>query len=265
MTNESLDIEELRFYFAGMKRIHLFEFGDQPWFPLTIRRQGMELLATIFRITKTYAPTAKIISDLMLNTHTHDLVVLGAGSGGGILDVVTNLAADTQIVLTDIFPDKEFRTSDSRIRYQQKPVDALKVPADLKGIRVMYTAFHHFSPASAGALLQDAVGNKQPIAIFESTERSLRGLAVVVLLPVIVLLLTPFVRPFRPSRLVWTYVIPLLPIFVVWDGLVSSLRTYSASDLKPLLEQLTDYEWKFERLRGPHFEPLSALTGRPKA
>ena len=32
---------------------------------------------------------------------------------------------------------------------------------------------------------------------------------------------TPFVRPFRWSRLLFTYVIPLIPLLVLFDGTVS--------------------------------------------
>ena len=224
----------------------------------------MELLATIFRITHTYAPTAKIIADLMHKTESHNIVVLGAGSGGGILDVIAHLPKETRVTLTDIFPDQDFKSKDSRIRYEQTPIDATNVPANLKGIRVMYTAFHHFAPEAALALLKNAVESRQPIAIFESTERSLLGLFVIALLPLIVFALTPFTRPFRLSRFLWTYIIPIAPVFVVWDGFVSAMRTYNAKDLAPVLAIFAEYEWTFERLRGPNFEPLSAFTGRPR-
>ncbi len=50
--------------------------------------------------------------------------------------------------------------------------------------------------------------------------------------PLGALLVTPFIRPFRWSRLVFTYVIPVLPLLIVFDGIVSCLRVYSPDELR---------------------------------
>jgi hypothetical protein len=47
-----------------------------------------------------------------------------------------------------------------------------------------------------------------------------------------VLLLTPGIRPIRPGRLLFTYLIPVVPLLVGWDGIVSVLRTYSADEMR---------------------------------
>ncbi|MEZ5362682.1 MAG: hypothetical protein R2748_10195 [Bryobacterales bacterium] len=67
---------------------------------------------------------------------------------------------------------------------------------------------------------------RQPIAAFEAAE-ALGGDLPLVLVPLFVLLMTPFIRPFRWSRLFWTYVIPVLPLAIFWDGVVSYLRAYT--------------------------------------
>jgi hypothetical protein len=36
---------------------------------------------------------------------------------------------------------------------------------------------------------------------------------------------TPWIRPFRWSRLLWTYVVPIIPAVLLFDGIVSCLRT----------------------------------------
>jgi len=45
--------------------------------------------------------------------------------------------------------------------------------------------------------------------------------------PLAVLALMPLARPFRWAYLVFTYLIPLLPLIVLWDGIVSMLRIYA--------------------------------------
>jgi hypothetical protein len=59
-------------------------------------------------------------------------------------------------------------------------------------------------------------------------------------------LLTPFMHPFRWSRLLWTYVIPVIPFLLWFDGIMSCLRSYSVPELEGLVAGLprNDYEWK---------------------
>ena len=46
--------------------------------------------------------------------------------------------------------------------------------------------------------------------------------------------LVPLVRPFRVSRVVLTYLLPLIPVLVAWDGTVSALRAYTPDELLEL-------------------------------
>ncbi len=132
-----------------------------------------------------------------------------------------------------------------------RPVDATDVPVDLPGLRTLFTAFHHFDPTDARAVLQDAVDAGQGIAIFEQTQRSIAGLLFMLLLPLLALLATPLLRPFRWSRLFWTYVIPAIPLVLCFDGIVSCLRTYSDDELQTMVDDLegTPYVWRFGRAR----------------
>lgn len=81
-------------------------------------------------------------------------------------------------------------------------------------------------------MLTDAIQRRRGIAVFEGTHRSATGLLVTLPVPLMVPVLTPFIRPFRWSRLLWTYLIPLLPLVILFDALVSSLRTYSVQELR---------------------------------
>ena len=60
-------------------------------------------------------------------------------------------------------------------------------------------------------MLHAAAAARQPIAIFEVSERSWRTLPVL-LTPLFVWLATPFMRPFLWRRLLWTYPLPLVPL-----------------------------------------------------
>ncbi|MDH5604797.1 MAG: hypothetical protein OEY51_12695 [Cyclobacteriaceae bacterium] len=73
--------------------------------------------------------------------------------------------------------------------------------------------------------------------------------------PLTVLITTPFIRPFSWGRILFTYLIPLVPFFIWWDGLVSSLRTYSLKELNTLIQEADsqgEFDWESGRLKsGP--------------
>ena len=140
------------------------------------------------------------------------------------------------------------------------------MPADLPGLRTLFTAFHHFEPARAAAILQDTVDAGQGIAIFEQTRRSLAAILFMLVLAPLALFGTPLIRPFRWSRLYWTYIIPAIPLVLLFDGVVSCLRTYSDAELRAMTDGLGGpaYVWKTGCARSL-FSPLgiSYLIGYP--
>lgn len=108
-------------------------------------------------------------------------------------------------------------------------------------------SFHHFKPADAKRILQNAVDGEAPIALFEAQERDLQHLIKNMFSPLSVLLTTPFIRPFRLGRIIFTYLIPIVPLFVLWDGVISVLRTYTVEELKEMtkaLENGDNYVWE---------------------
>jgi len=247
-----------------MRRFQLFEIADQRWCPSIIRRAVTAFLATVGSRTGIYQPTVDVLKQALEQVKSKAIVVLCAGSGGGILDVANALPPDTRILLTDLAPDTSLTSSSSMISYDARSVDARDIPADLKGARVFYGSFHHFDPHEAKAILDAAVRANEPIAIFEGTERSFRGIAVCLLIPILVLIMMPQIRPFRLLWIVLTYLIPVLPAVILWDGLVSSLRSYTQEEMRAFAETLKVYEWEVGVLSGPHRERISYLFGAPK-
>jgi len=139
---------------------------------------------------------------------------------------------EVAVVLSDKFPSlTTFRwlraQSGGRLEHVEEPVDATDVPEGLTGVRTLFSPLHHLPPALARQVLGDAHRRRAPIAVFEMTERSLPMLVAMVLFTPVFFLVAPFVRPFRPARLFWSWIVPAVPLTLCWDGLVSCLRTYS--------------------------------------
>jgi hypothetical protein len=245
-----------------MTRIHLFEFEDQQWFPGFLRKYVTDFLYFLSLKAGVFKKIIPMIDEMIGKTQTDTLVDLGSGSGGGLKGLypdLKNKIPSLKIILTDFYPNlqtvKEINKSGTGITYANESVDARNVPENFKGLRTMFLSFHHFRPAEARVILQNAVDRKSGLLIFESQERSFPSILAMFLSPLSVLFTTPFIRPFSAGRLLFTYLIPIVPLIVMWDGIVSSLRTYSLEEMNELVNKLEDKEkfsWETGKIKsGP--------------
>jgi hypothetical protein len=234
-----------------VRRIHLFELEDQPWFPATIRDLAtdyLQFIQTRFRLDRAMAPLVRRVVE---QTRVTRIVDLCSGGSGPLLLLVKDLAADgvpVRATLTDLYPnapafEKIAAASGGSIDYEPEPVDARQVPTRLSGLRTIFNGFHHFKPADARAVLHAAAAARQPIAIFEMSERSPRTLPVL-LTPLFVWIATPWIRPFGWRRLLWTYPLPLVPLTCLWDGIVSQLRAYTPAELRQMCQGSAPMTWE---------------------
>ena len=83
-------------------------------------------------------------------------------------------------------------------------IDVFDPPDDVRGLFTMFDALHHFDPEDARRIFARAAASKVPIAVFDGTNRTAPMIVGAVFIPILVLLLTPLVRPFRWSRLLFT-------------------------------------------------------------
>ncbi|RPD50203.1 class I SAM-dependent methyltransferase [Hymenobacter sediminis] len=224
-------------------RLQLFEFEDLAWFPAVIRAGMMDYLRFMISALETYQPIVPLLLEALRETRNTQLLELGAGAGGGTAGVLRRLQASglpqAKVLLTDLYPQpaawQQLQAQTPGLGYEAAPVDATAVPSGLTGFRTIFSAFHHFPPAAAEAILADAVRREAGIGVFEGAGKHWwEILLACTVLPVAQLLITPFIRPFRVSRLIFTYLIPLIPLFTIWDGCVSILRLYPPEQLRAL-------------------------------
>ena len=256
-----------------MKRIHFFEFEDQSWFPNFLRNYMTDFLQFLTNKSKLFKPSIDILDQMLKESGETTIVDLGSGGGGGLLWIADELQKKHQnlnILMTDLYPNipafEYTQRQKNLFSFREEPIDARNVPADFKGLRTQFLSLHHFRPNEAKAILQNAIDSKSDIAIFEGQERSVGSILAMIFSPISVLLVTPFIRPFKIGRIIFTYLIPLVPVFVAWDGIVSSLRTYSVEEMQGLvagLENSDQYEWNIGKVKsGPGVNLY--LTGRLK-
>lgn len=245
-----------------MKRIHLFEFEDQKWFPSFLRNYGTDFLQFLSNLTKMYKPIIPIIKKGLSKSNTQQIIDLGSGGGGGLIWLNSELKKeipDLKITLTDYYPNisafEYTQKQADNFSFISESVDARHVPHSLNGLRTQFLSLHHFKPEDAKQILQNAVDSGSAIAIFEAQERSIASILAMVFSPLSVGLVSPFIRPFKLGRIIFTYLIPIVPIFVLWDGIVSSLRTYSVKEMNELIQCIDghhNYDWEVDRIKnGP--------------
>ena len=251
-----------------MKRIPLFEFEDYPWLPSFIRVGITRLLAVLHRLMGTSTVLAGLLAEIRTTIAYDQIVDLGSGSGGPmpeVIDLLNSGSSDppVSLILTDKYPNpntvSQFNAEAfPHTRYLVKPVDARDLNQTPSGLKTMIASFHHMHPKTARAILESAAQNKQPLLIYELAQNNIPTLLWWLLLPLSLVILflmtwvmTPFVRPLTWKQLLFTYLIPVIPIVYAWDGQASLMRTYTFKDLESLLpaQKQNGYSWKMQEVR----------------
>lgn len=186
--------------------------------------------------------------------------------------------AGVDFVLTDIHPHLEAwegaaKKSD-HLKYIRSSVDAGDAPRNIlalatgdktrqqkKVFRLFSLAFHHFDDPSARRILQNTLETSSGFGIFELQDRSFEGLFTALVL---------FPSLWAGSwywfwgdwtHLFWTYVIPVVPFVVVFDGLMSCVRMRDGDEIMKLMEGLQGKEgWRFETGSTMHTWPSGRMT-----
>lgn len=258
-----------------MGRLHLFEWEDFGWFPAVLRDAATAYLRRAVEVTGQARRLAPKLHEAIEASGAERVVDLCSGGAGPVVELARALSSEgchVPFLLTDLYPnepamEEAVRAAGGAIAIERESVDATRVPARLAGMRTLFNAFHHFRPEVASRILRDAVEARQPIAVFEIVSRDPAILLGILFSPAVVFLLMPTIRPRKASWLLFTYVVPLVPLLVLWDGLVSCLRVYAPEELRALVDGLPDNDYHWEIGRVPLGGPAKAtyLIGRPPA
>ncbi len=235
-----------------MGRLHLFELEDQTWLPSAIRDGVTDFLEFAVVKGEIYKNIEPQLMQAIADSNEKQVVDLCSGGGGAWASLAAKLPASVEkVLLTDLYPNTsalEQRSKDSggKILYSKEAVNAMQVPHSMQGFRTLFSSFHHFRPEAATKILQDAVKQNAPIAILESTQRHPLLILYMFFTPILAMLSTPMIRPLRASRFIFTYLLPLIPLVILFDGIVSCLRTYTPKELIALTDKLeaNDYQWQ---------------------
>jgi|SRR6516165_4810837 hypothetical protein len=252
-----------------MQRCHLLELHEQPWCPSVLRDGLTDFLQQAIRLMRIYDPVLPMLEQAFAASGARGVLDLCSGAGGPWIawQARGQLPRVFRVRLSDLFPHTATVTALlPAIDYVPTPVDATHMTSSPGDFRTFFTAMHHFRPPQVKAILADAVANHQPIAIFEFTYRSLPAAAFLLATPLMVWYLTLRSPPRSLLRWLLTFLVPVIPLLVMIDGIVSCLRTYSQNELLTMASQTCprSFNWTAGTTRGKRWPlPITYLIGFP--
>lgn len=217
--------------------MNLFEFNDLPRIPQAFRQtllEVMELCNRGFRSFNQWA--ARDALDYARRNQCDTIVELGAGSGP-----ITKVLAETpearglRLVPCDLFPEVD----GYRALEQQHP-DAVKpiyTPVDFSEphdfgpstVAVLVGTFHHVPSEIRGKTLRSLTKSVKHVMVFEPIRNTPLSifLAFTAIVPVLLLPLCCLGSPGTWRRILWCWLLPVVPLMFLWDAVVSCLREWS--------------------------------------
>lgn len=255
-----------------MGRRSIFEFEDFAWYPAALRDLETDLLQYWISLIGLYDASIPRLAELLTRPGASSVVDLCSGGAGPWIKLKPKLerelGRELSVTLSDKFPNLpafERARRKAGVTFETEAVDATRVPKRLKGVRTLFSSFHHFPPDLAKSILRDAQESGVPIAIVEGTARLPREFFRFVFMVPFVWAVTPLVRPFKLSRYLFTYAIPIVPLVALWNGMASCMRTYSPVELERIVAELTlpGYRWEVGRIKRWVLPTMTYLVGYP--
>ncbi len=213
-----------------------------------------DYLQFIFNKFDMYEPVVHELNKVIQERNNHAIVDLCSGSGGPVKAIRRNFIRyykkEIPIILTDKFiPERIINYLPMGITFYKDPVDARAIPENLKGLRTMFSSLHHFSYEEIKFIIRNILKSGEAFAFFDSGNKNLAMiLAIIVFHPLFMIVFTPFIKPFSFSRIFFTYVIPLVMFFTIWDGIISILNLHSKKKFTNMISQLGESGIKCELL-----------------
>ena len=202
---------------------------------------------------------------------------LGPMDSDGHTDAVNGDHSGVDFVLTDIAPHLEAwgevaKKSDN-LYFIPTSIDATNAPQDLlqslsrgdstdkKVFRLFFLAFHHFDDPLATQIIRNSLATSDGFGIFELQARTFSSFVTISMMWPLLLLVTPFYFWRSPGHLFFTYVIPVIPFVLVFDGYVSSLRTRTADEILRMVGKGKDVKgWEFRSGSECHTYPTGEMS-----
>ena len=225
-----------------MKRKQVPQISNLSWFPNFLREDIHGFMTWFVNKVNAAQPFLPVIEE---GLHYADKIVVVQMQFGAGFETVDPLI-------------------DSKIN--RSFVDRKNFKAREEGLYLIVNSFHQLKPEEARNMLAEISEKGYPVAVLEGNNDSLwQGFGMLVIVPLTVILTAPFVKPFRFSRIIFTYLVPILPLITMIDGFLALFKLYTPKDLDELVRQLTtdNYTWKSGKIDNGRGGKIIYLLGHP--
>jgi hypothetical protein len=258
-----------------MKRRHLLEFNERSECPKFIRDSVVETLGMGLRFIKMGNIIGPPFAEFMQRAKVSKVLDLCTGTGVPVSLLAQWLKdhgdQSPKFLVSDLFPNHEAfeeitNQDDLEITSVAESVNALDVNPELEhDTRTIINSFHHFTPAMAEAILEDTVQKDKSIFIYEGFRRDPMGLAPTGPWMTLALLANPWLaKRSKLLKIIFSYLIPIIPIMAMWDGFVSTLRIHTQEDLMQMVSKWPHYEWSYSEHPYARGGRAVIFSGNPK-
>jgi len=256
-----------------MKRVHGFEFNEQPWLPQFMTSWMTSVMHVCHHETGDGYVWAPKVMELLDRSGENRILDLCSGGGGPVLDLVRVLEGEfhreVHLTLTDLIPNLHTAQSingrSPNRTYVTQSINATDVPADWGGVRTVFSGLHHMRPEIAFGFLKNAFDLRRCIFVGETTKRALSTMKKYAKATKAFFDATNKINP-TPVQRFLTFKLPVLPAMLGWDNVMSCIRTYTEDELRGFIRRLSapDYRWEMGELYNPAMDtPYPYVMGVP--
>jgi len=227
-----------------MKRKQIPQIINVKWYPKFMKELTAEFLSWFVLKTNATKPFIPVIESILKESQMNRVINIDFSLGAGIDTVQHFLQDEIEVQSIAI---TEFNT-------------------DERGVYLFVNSFHQLDQSKAREILNQIAESGNPLVIVEGNNDSLwQIVGMTIFVPLSVLLTAFFVKPFRILRVLFTYLIPLLPLFIMIDGCIALLKLYNPKDLLELTSsvEVAQYRWKAGKNDNGRGGKIMYLTGTP--
>ena len=228
------------------------EIHQLDWIPGFLKQRQLEQILPILRAIHFDRKLLALFNRLKEKTKAKEFLDLGSGAGNVVEFLVRNTEGPYTYAISDLQPclksyDEIKHRNQGRIDFVPYSVDLCQADGILKNKAVtIITTFHELDRREAQKAINNLLGYSKGFLIAEPIDKSAGQLF---RLPWIVLyfwLVPLWTKPRTFSRLFFTWLVPVLPLFHMHDGLISLLRSYTKLDFVKLLKNGKSRGWEGE-------------------
>lgn len=233
------------------RNCHLFEFCDAPWTPRFFRKTLLEVLEYVnTRFVNYYQSLVEQIIEDAIKHNIEFIVELGAGTCAPLTKRLAKepRADHLRLIPCDLYPD----TAEYTVLENQYPEQVLAMLESVdfshphrwpsNTMVVLSTAFHHILPENRARVVANLTQSADRIMVFESVRKTTLSWmrAWLAIFPALLLPIGYWNKPGGFRRVLWCWILPVVPLMWLWDNIVGHLRLTTEKQWLELFDTKVD-------------------------